>query len=231
MKKIYLFLSILGLFALWHCTPDNESSDEKENASSPVTDSESSENTEDEENSGPFAAMDKAMKEVENALEASGGKVEPVDFRTLKEMLPKTAAGLPRESSEGEKAGTMGMKISTANADYRSEDGSKSIEISITDMGFLSSTAALATAGWLMAEIDRETDTEYEKTTTYQGYKAYEKYNTQYENGSLAVFVGERFIVQIESNGLPVYQVKEAMSAIDLDALEAMKDKGREAVN
>jgi len=227
--KPYTLLSflILCLFALWSCGSGGDASTEKENSSTTSSDDGNSESSE-EEQSGPFAAMEKAMKEVESALEVSGGKVEPIDFRTLKEMLPETAAGLPRKSSEGEKAGTMGIKISTANADYSSEEGDKSLEISITDMGYLSNTVALATAGWLMAEIDRETDNEYEKTTTFGGYKAFEKYNSQYNDGSLAVLVGERFIVQIDGNGVSMDEIKAAMEAIDLDNLEAMKDEGRE---
>ena len=53
------------------------------------------------------------------------GPVDTVDFRSLKELLPADADGLPRKEATGEKNGAAGFTISTANGKYANEDESE----------------------------------------------------------------------------------------------------------
>jgi hypothetical protein len=120
----------------------------------------------------------------------------------------------------------MGIKISQAEGEYRGEDNSR-IEITILDMGTMKSAAMFGYA-WLMAEIDRESDTGYERTTKYKGYPAYEKMERRGETERFEsqVVVGERFIVSINANNASEDQIEAAREGIDYDDLEDRKNEG-----
>jgi hypothetical protein len=173
------------------------------------------------------AGMGEAMKKMGEAFGAAAGKkVTPVDFRELKVLLPEELPGMKRTRAEGERAAAMGVNISKAEGEYKKEGSS--VHISLMDMGTLSGMAALATVGWAMAEIDKETETGYEKTSTYQGYKSHEEYNRQSKDGEVTVLVADRFVVEVRGNNLPMEGITAALAAVDLSKLAAMKGKGVE---
>lgn len=163
------------------------------------------------------------MKEVQKSME-EGAKYEVVDFRDLKDLLPESIGDLKRTNAQGEKSGTMGFMVSKAEADYNNEDYSQRIDIEITDLTGASGFAGLAAWGWAMAEIDKETETGYEKTTKYKGHKAFEKYNNRDQYGSLEVLVANRFMVSVNGNNVPMGVIKSAMDQINIGKLEAMKE-------
>lgn len=163
------------------------------------------------------------MKEVEKNME-EGKKYEVVDFRDLKSLLPESVGDLKRTNAEGEKTGAMGFTISKAEADYNNEDYSQRIDIEITDMTGASGYAGLAAWGWAMADIDKETESGYEKTVKYKGHKAFEKYNHQDQYGSIEVLVSGRFMVSVNGNNVPMEVIKSAIDQIDIGRLEAMKE-------
>jgi hypothetical protein len=154
-----------------------------------------------------------------------GKKVEPVNFRELKALLPESLPGLKRTSAEGEKTSAFGVKVSEAHASYDNEEGAN-VSVKITDMGSVSGLMGMATLGWAYADVDRETDEGYEKTTTFKGHKALEKYSTESKNGELSIFVAGRFIVNVEGSNVEMSYIKEVAGKIDLGALESMKDSG-----
>ncbi len=163
------------------------------------------------------------MKEVQKNME-EGRKYEVVDFRELKTLLPETLGELKRTNAEGEKSGAMGFTISKAEAEYSSEDYSKRIDIEITDISGASGYAGLAAWGWAMADVDKETETGYEKTIKYKGHKAFEKYDNQNQYGSIEVLVSGRFMVSVNGNNVPMDEIKSAIDQIDFGKLEAMKE-------
>jgi hypothetical protein len=163
------------------------------------------------------------MKEVQKGME-EGKKYEVVDFRDLKELLPESIGDLKRTNAQGEKSGAMGFTVSKAEADYNNEDYSQRIDIEITDMTGASGFAGLAAWGWAMADIDKETETGYEKTIKYKGHKAFEKYDNQDQYGSLEVLVSGRFMIAVNGNNLPMAVIKSAMDQIDIGKLESMKN-------
>ena len=175
-----------------------------------------------------MAAAMAAMNAMGGAMTAGatgGKKVEVVDFRELKGMLPASLGGLKRTDATGEKSGAMGMVISTAEGRYSSDDG-KSISVKIGDIGSLSGMAGMAAYAWATHEVDRESDTEYEKTTTFKGYKALEKYNKQTKSGDMSVLVGGRFVVEAEGSNVSMDALKAAIAGVDLRKLDGMKGKG-----
>lgn len=167
----------------------------------------------------------RAAEEMQEAVEemAGGEPVEPVDFRELKEILPEELAGLQRFDHEGQRSGAAGFTVSTASARYRPEDGSyQSIEIELVDAGGLGSFAVMGMAHWLSVEIDRETDSGYERTREYEGYPALESFeaqNGQVGSADLSIVVERRFVVQLSGTDVTMEDVINAADELDLDRL------------
>lgn len=168
--------------------------------------------------------VSEGMKKMSKAL-ISGQKVEVVDFRELKKLLPGKLHGMKRISAVGEKTGMFGIKVSEAKAEYESDDGAN-ITIRITDFGGLKSVAAAAKLGWTMREIDRETDTGYERTFRYKDHPAWEKYDDRSKDGEIKAFVAGRFVVEVEGSDVKMKDLKKAFGEINIRKLEKMKDYG-----
>jgi hypothetical protein len=173
----------------------------------------------------PMSTMNDAMAQTQQALQQAnqGQVVQATAPATMKEMLPAEVPGMKRTDISAERTQIGGMDLSRAEAEYATDDGDASIRLAITDAGSLSSPMRMGLAGWAMAQYSRETDTGYEKTTTYAGYKAVEEYDTQSKSGSLRVFVAERFVVEAEGNQTTMEAIKQALGKIDLKKLAALK--------
>jgi hypothetical protein len=209
-NKLLVLTLISFAFFLYHCG-DNKSEKPQDESS----------------NKGDLENFADKMKDVsENFTE--GKKVNPVDFRELKALLPEILGDLKRTNIEGEKVAAMGMNISNANADYSDDESGVSIDLKITDLGSVSGLSGLAAYGWYMVDIDKENDTGYEKTITYKGNKGYEKYDNQGKYGELSVLVAKRFIVEANGNNVSMDQIKTALDMIDIGKLESWKDFGVE---
>jgi hypothetical protein len=169
--------------------------------------------------------MAAAAARTEQALQQAnqGQVVEAAAPGTMKEMLPAELPGMKRTDVSAERTQMGGVDISTANAQYDTESGDASIHIAITDTGNLSGPMRMGLASWAMAQYSRETDTGYEKTTTYAGYKAVEEYDTQSKDGVLRVFVADRFVVEVNGSQTTMEVIKQAMDRIDLKKLAALK--------
>ena len=172
---------------------------------------------------GDVHQVGEAMKQMGEALTGSV-KVEPVDFRPLKELLPESIAGLKRTGSEGSRTNVVGIASSRAEATYEDGRGGR-IVLEVSDVGTLSGVTAMAFA-WVNVEIDREGDSGYERTTTVSGRKAYERYDKATRSGELDVIVAGRFIVGAKATGVEMKVFREAVAKLDLAKLEALKSKG-----
>ncbi len=163
-----------------------------------------------------------ALKQMGEAL-GGDSTIEPVDFRELKALLPEKLGDLNRTSATGEKTSAFGIKVSEAEAVYENDDG-QFLNIKITDMATMKKMVMMAQFGWMMADFDRETDTGYEKTMTYKGIKGYEKYDTESKDGEIQLFVGERFVVEVNGSNVKIEDLKNALDKLDLKKLEGLKD-------
>ena len=157
----------------------------------------------------------------QNLAQMNQGKViEAVPAATLKDLLPADLPGMKRTKASGERNQAMGFDISTAEGRYEAADGSNaSIAIKLTDVGNMSGPMRLGMTGWTLAQFSRETDTGYEKTTTYNGYKAVEKYDTQDRRGSFRVWVADRYMVEVQGNTITMDALKQALDKVDLKKL------------
>jgi hypothetical protein len=178
---------------------------------------------------GAASGMMNAAQAMKNATEAmkkmaggGGTAYQPVDFRELKALLPDELAGCKRTSATGERAGAMGFNIAQAEGKYESAAGGH-LRVKLLDIGSSVGPLAMATMGWGLVEIDRETETGYEKTTKIGGRKGYEKYDKGNKSGEVKVLVGTRFLVEIAGNELAMDDMKGALGKIDLAKLEGLK--------
>ncbi len=179
------------------------------------------------------AAMGDAMKALGAMAGAAGGVVgggsyDPVDFRKLKEVLPQELAGFTKGDSSGEKNNAFGISVSEAKQSFRTDDGNKSVRFEITDPGSLAGPFALANM-WMNVDIDKETSDGYEKTSTVSGRKLMEKWNKSSKHGEVHLVVGNRFMVQVDSRGLDMNDVKALLGKVDIAKLEAMKADGKKS--
>jgi hypothetical protein len=179
---------------------------------------------------GAAAGMQNAAAAMQNAAEsmkkmaAGGGTYQPVDFRELKALLPESLAGLKRTKANGEKAGMAGFMIAQAEGRYEGAgDGAGRLRVKLLDIGSSAGPLAMVAMGWSLAEIDRESDEGYEKTTKIDGRKGWEKYNNGSKSGEVKVLVGTRFLVELDGDNLPMADIKSALGKIDLGKLEGLK--------
>lgn len=208
MKNI-LFLSTLAIFlGLAACGGNAAEGDQTEE----TTTSSSSEQS---------ANLQDAMKQAEEAMKniQNGQQTEPVNFRELQELLPEKLAGFERKSRSGETSGAMGINISRAEADY--EDGGCKAQVDVFDTGGIS-TALMGMAAWSSVTIDKEDDNGYERTSTLDGYKCFEKYRKNGPSSEISVLVSERFIVTANGRDCDMDKLKKLVKAMDLKKLGKM---------
>lgn len=172
---------------------------------------------------GRAQEMAAAVEKMEET--ANQGPAEPVDFRRLRDLLPESVAGLERTNVEGSKQGTMGFSVSEASAAYEGDDASLSVKV--TDMGAVPALGMMG-LGWTMADVDRETQTGYEKTVRLGESKGYRKYDSDARRGEFSLVVADRFLVAVTGRGVDDADLEAALRAVDLGALDGMRDEGRQ---
>ncbi len=143
-----------------------------------------------------------------------------VDFREMKALLPESFGSFKRTRAGGEKNAAMGMTIAQAEGEYKAGDAT--ITIKLVDYGG-TGMAGMMAAGWSMSEVDRESDTGYERTTTIGGHKAMEKFDSQHNSGEIQILVAGRFLVEVNGSSCTEKDLRSAPDALDLAKLAALK--------
>lgn len=151
-----------------------------------------------------------------------GKDVIVMDHRDMKELFPKSIGSFKLVSSESQKTGFGDIKTSIAKAEY--EDGKTKLELSIVDSGGIG-LAINAMAGWTNVEVDKETSSGYERTTTIDGHKAFESYDTDSMDGTIAMFIRNRVLYTAEITNGSERQLKRGQRAVDVDDIEKMIKK------
>ena len=144
---------------------------------------------------------------------------EPVNFREMKKVLPSKLSGMNMEDSEGQTTGILGFKISNVKAIYQAENSELTVKIiDVAGAGKLITQSA----AWTKLDIDKESKDGYERTTTIDGYKAYEKYDGRKQKGQVAMLVDDRFIIDIRGKNVTERQLKDAMEDINIRKLKKL---------
>jgi hypothetical protein len=151
---------------------------------------------------------------------------EPINFRELKKLLPKELEGMKRVEASGEKTAAMGMTVSTAKGVYRNDEGGE-ITIELSDLGG-SGFAGLAAMGFAAAEIDRETEHGYERTTKFDGHPGKEEFDNQLKRGEVSAFVAKRVSAKATSYKVSDEALHEAFETIDLKKLSELATKAED---
>jgi hypothetical protein len=178
----------------------------------------------------PADSAQNAMAATAGLLTALGGaaggsrRVDPVDFHTLKDLLPGSLPGMQRTDAEGSSKQALGIKGSSARASYHGQSGLRA-EITISDISGVSGLIDMANA---VAE-NSESDAGYEKDATVGGRKVREKYDNRSKHGEVSAIVAKRFSVEVTGDGADMSTLEQYLGAVDLGRLEAMKDIGAQS--
>lgn len=160
---------------------------------------------------------------------ALGGSVrhDPVDFHTLEGMLPASLPNMHRTNAQGSSQQAMGVKSSSATADYRGTaagSSNPSMHIKISDMSGVS--GLLDAASGLVPTGETQTDTGFEKDTVLSGRAVHEKYDRRSGDGEVSAIIAKRFSVEVTGQGVDIAQLEQTLGSLDLARLESMKDAG-----
>ncbi|MEM1057416.1 MAG: hypothetical protein AAGI52_18005 [Bacteroidota bacterium] len=168
--------------------------------------------------------MAEQVEEMQNTVPA-----EPVNHRVLAEMLPDEAAGMPQGETSGSTNSTMGFSLSEREATYADSTGDGQITIKVIDYGAVPAIGMMG-LGWVQGmDIDEESSTGYKRTITYQGHRGLREYNTERRDGTLNVFIVDRYIVEVSGRNVEDDQLEAALQGVDTRRLAEMRDEGRPA--
>lgn len=156
------------------------------------------------------------------ALMGGGKKVDPLEIDQLRAFVPASFAGLERDGNgSAEKTGLGAMMISKAEASYGA--GDRRVRLEIVDSGGASGLMGLAS--WASIQTTREDDNGSERTSKVNGRTVHEK-DSKNGTDEYAVILGERFMVTATSSDVELGELRSAVSSLDLNRLESMKDVG-----
>jgi len=159
------------------------------------------------------------LEDAVNKIKTDKDLKDPVNFRSLKELLPEEIAGMSRQKHSGKTSGAMGFKISMAEATYR--EGDQKLEIDIVDAGGIG-TALMGNAAWANLEIDEESDDGFKRTIEIDGNKSYQECSNNNKRCQLAMMVAERFVVSLEGRNVDMNQLMKIAKNMDLRKLERL---------
>ena len=227
LNQRILIVMCIALLILNGCGKKDKNQ-QSQSSGSPSTESVASDTNQKESSSVTMAEQEKNMadgeaKNRQALMEMNDGKeIEPVETGTLKGLLPTELAGMKRTEASVERNQMMGVDMAVAQGQYEAEDGNSSIRIMIMDAGNLSGPMKMGMAGWTMRQYNRETDTGYEKTISYKGYKGMEEYDNTTKDSELRVFVADRFIVEVDGSRTGMDAVKKAVDTIDFKKMASL---------
>jgi hypothetical protein len=121
------------------------------------------------------------------------------------------------EEPKGETTTAGSWQYSQAEVNFRSEDGSRRLEVGIFDYAHIPFLYVPFTMV-LNMNVARESTEGYEKSVKVEGYPALEKWSRT-GSSEIIVLVGERFIVKAEAHGLGEGSARKVVEDMGLDDL------------
>lgn len=168
----------------------------------------------------PLSQLTAAAEQMQKAAEgftSNRKPVPPVAFRELIDLLPGKMAGMKREEPKGETTTVGSWQYSSADVDFRSEDGKQSADVGIFDYAHIP-ILYVPFNMFLNMKVATESTEGYERSTKIGGYPGYEKWNKN-GNSEAVALVGERFIVKADTRGLGEGAGKKILEDMDLSEL------------
>ncbi len=147
-----------------------------------------------------------------------------VDAAKLRDLLPEPPAGWKAERAETQSSsGDDEIHIRTARRSYYTGPGEKDPTAAVTIIDSTNNADyfdADEEGGW---EQESKTEDGYDKRLVLDGMKVIEHYSKEAATGSLSVFVGNRYFVQIELTNDDPAKLYDWLKRIDLAKLAALK--------
>ena len=131
---------------------------------------------------------------------ANRDDVKAVDMDDLRGLFPRSVAGMKRVNMNSSSKGAFGFRISQTEAEYEGER--TEMTLTVVDLG---SIGSIVRGGFDLfeAEIDRESDDGYVRTTKINGHPAkihFEK-GRHYDSLEVVVMIADRFVFAMEVEG------------------------------
>jgi hypothetical protein len=171
----------------------------------------------------------RAAAAVGGLLSALGGSMggahrhTPVDFHKLEQLLPAALPGMSRQQASGAANQALGVKKTSATGTYQGA-GNARAQVEISDATGVSGLIDMADS--LNVNQESESDSGFEKDASVGGQKVHEKYDRNSRHGEVSALVARRFTVDVSGDNVSIEDLERALSAVDLKALEAMKEAG-----
>lgn len=145
-------------------------------------------------------------------------KLTPITNDQIKAIFPDVFMGNKRtEYSSGQAAV---LQVSMGEAKYKNSDGQKSVEIKITDGAGVGSSIVTGIMFTLQSDMEKETETGFEKVTEINGVKMLVKQDTSGEttDSSLKFLYKNRYLIEVDGD-YPVDELSRSISEIKLSTL------------
>lgn len=173
--------------------------------------------------SGDPAAQRDAIGQAIGSILGGGARVEALSPERLRGFVPVAIGPLRRTGLEVERNGALGFQVSTARSSYADGKGHR-LELEITDLGSVRGLVGLAE--WASILHESETEDGWDRTRKVDGRIVHEKWDAPSGSGEYGVVLGERFSVRVSGPVGDVSVFNDALHAIDLAGLEALRNEG-----
>lgn len=172
----------------------------------------------------PVAAAPEAAGKQEAQQTVTPAARSLVDATRLRGFLPEPPAGWKAERAETQSSSDDDeIHIRTARRSYYTGPGEKDPAAAITIIDSANNADyfdADEEGGW---EQESKTEDGYDKRLVLDGMKVIEHYSKEAATGSLSVFVGNRYFVQIELTNDDPAKLYDWLKRLDLAKLAALK--------
>ena len=146
--------------------------------------------------------------------------VEPVPWSELTPFLVDLNGWDADGDATGQTMNMMGTSVTNVDRSYTNED--RSLQITITDTGYVQMVMAGIK---MMMQFEVDSSEEYQKKMTVGDFAGIETYNYEDKNAKLILVLKDRFLVQLEGEEFTKDQVSELVeiaNSLDLNGIAAL---------